>query len=165
MTGVLIARVDPRSADARTALERYLSEAAGRLEHPTFRAADLVDEVGDFAAPGGAFLLVRGKASVIGCGAVRTLAPGLGEIKRMWIEPGQRGHGLGSQLLGALEATSLELGHERVRLDTNGALREAVGLYVARGYRPIDRYNDNRDATHFFERQLGSRPGDHVEGP
>jgi GNAT superfamily N-acetyltransferase len=73
--------------------------------------------------------------------------------------------GLGSQLLGALEATSLELGHERVRLDTNGALREAVGLYAARGYRSIDRYNDNPDATHFFEKQLGSRSGDHVEGP
>ncbi len=82
---------------------------------------------------------------------MRTLAPGLGEIKRMWIEPGHRGRGLGSQLLGALEAASLELGHERVRLDTNGALREAIRLYAARGYRPIDRYNDDPDATHFFE--------------
>jgi hypothetical protein len=95
MTGVLIARVDPRSADARSVLEQYLIEAASRLEHPAFRVADLVDEVGDFGAPTGAFLLLRGKDSVIGCGAVRTLAPGLGEFKRMWIEPGQRGRGSG----------------------------------------------------------------------
>jgi GNAT superfamily N-acetyltransferase len=165
MTGVLIARVDPQSPDARTALERYLIEAAGRVEHPSFRAFDLVDEVGDFGPPDGVFLLMRSEASVIGCGAVRTLAPGLGEIKRMWIEPGQRGHGLGSQLLGALEAASLELGHKRVRLDTNSALREAIGLYATRGYSPIGRYNDNPDATHFFEKHLGSRSADRIEEP
>ncbi len=165
VTGVLIAPADPWSADTRTALERYLIEAAGRLERPTLRATDLVDEVGDFAAPDGAFLLMRSEASVIGCGAVRTLAPGPGEIKRMWIEPGQRGRGFASQLFGALEAASLELGHEHVRLDTNGALREAIGLYAARGCRPIDRYNDNPDAAHFFEKQLGPRSGDQVEEP
>jgi GNAT superfamily N-acetyltransferase len=146
MTGVRIARVDPQSPDARTALEQYLIEAAGRVQHPSF-------------------LLMRSEASVIGCGAVRTLAPGLGEIKRMWIEPRQRGRGLGSQLLGALEAASLELGHERLRLDTNRALREAIGLYAARGYRPIGRYNDNPDATHFFEKHLGPRSDDRIEEP
>jgi GNAT superfamily N-acetyltransferase len=165
MTGVRIARVDPQSPDARTALEQYLIEAAGRIQHPSFRVLDLVDEVGDFAAPGGAFLLMRSEAAVIGCGAVRTLAPGLGEIKRMWIEPRQRGRGLGSQLLGAMEAASLELGHERLRLDTNRALREAIGLYAARGYRPIGRYNDNPDATHFFEKHLGPRSDDRIEEP
>lgn len=101
---------------------------------------------------------MRSDADVIGCGAVRTLAPGLGEIKRMWIESGQHGRGLGGQLLVALEAASVELGLERVRLDTNAALREAVGLSTARGYRRIDRYNDNPDATHFFEKQLRERP-------
>jgi GNAT superfamily N-acetyltransferase len=165
MTGVLIAHVDPRSADARTALKQYLIEAADRVEHPTFRAVDLIDEVEDFGAPGGVFLLMRSEASVIGCGAVRTLAPGLGEIKRMWIAPGQRGHGLGSQLLDALEAASLDLGHERVRLDTNRGLREAIGLYTARGYQPIGRYNDNPDATHFFEKHLRARPADRIEEP
>ena len=41
-----------------------------------------------------------------------------------------------------------------VRLDTNAALAEAIGMYQRAGYRAIDRYNDNPWATHFFEKRL-----------
>ena len=41
-----------------------------------------------------------------------------------------------------------------VRLDTNGALTEAIGMYQRAGYRAIGRYNDNPWATHFFEKNL-----------
>jgi hypothetical protein len=41
--GGVIERVDPRSAEARVALTRYLIEASGRLDHPTFRATELVE--------------------------------------------------------------------------------------------------------------------------
>ncbi len=44
------------------------------------------------------------------------------------------------------------------RLDTNGALTEAISMYERAGYQPVDRYNDNPWATHFFEKSL-SRPG------
>ena len=102
----------------------------------------------------------------VACGGVRTLsdgeddgdrgaAGGVGEIKRMWVHPGWRGAGLGSRLLRHLEGVSRDLGHREVRLDTNGALTEAVAMYERADYRRIGRYNDNPYAEHFFAKRLG----------
>ncbi len=33
-------------------------------------------------------------------------------------------------------------------------LEAAIALYTDAGYRPVERYNDNPYATHFFERRL-----------
>lgn len=151
---LVVVEVDPREPDARMALGRYLDETARRLGDPVFRPSELLDDVDAFTEVGGAFLIMRFRGRVIGCGAVRTLIPGLGELKRMWIDPEQRGRGFGAHLLNALETRSVELGHTRVRLDTNRVLYEAIAMYEARGYRPIPRYNDNVDATHFYEKDL-----------
>lgn len=154
MSDVVFCRVGPDDADARLALGRYLEEAAERLGDPVFRPEDLIDDVTDFAAPGGAFLIVRMQGRVIGCGAVRTLSAGVGELKRMWIAPEHRGRGYGRQLLVTLEGVCREFGHRRVRLDTNRELHVAIAMYEAHGYRSLARYNDNADATHFFEKDL-----------
>ena len=90
----------------------------------------------------------------VACGGVQSLEPTLGEIKRMWVLGSWRGAGLGSRLLGHLEARARGLGHVTVRLDTNQALTEAIAMYYRAGYRAIDRYNDNPYATHFFEKSL-----------
>jgi GNAT superfamily N-acetyltransferase len=94
----------------------------------------------------------------VACGGVRELAPGLGEIKRMWVHDGWRGAGLGSRLLRHLEAISADLGHRRVRLDTNGTLLEAIAMYERAGYRAIPRYSHNPDAQAWFEKRLTARP-------
>ncbi len=41
-----------------------------------------------------------------------------------------------------------------MRLDTNGALTEAIALYERAGYHRIERYNDNPYAELFFEKSL-----------
>ena len=46
------------------------------------------------------------------------------------------------------------MGHDVVRLDTNGTLSEAIAMYGRAGYRPIERYNDNPYAQAFFEKAL-----------
>lgn len=48
----------------------------------------------------------------------------------------------------------MALGYARIVLDTNGALTAALRFYDRHGYRPIERYNDNPDATHFFAKDL-----------
>ncbi len=91
------------------------------------------------------------------CGGLHTIAPGqLGELKRMWVHDDWRGAGLGSRLLRHLEDQARALGHGAVRLDTNAALTEAIGMYQRAGYRAIGRYNDNPWATHFFEKRLSA---------
>jgi len=145
--------VDPRHPDAQEALVHYLAEVASNISDPVVGTDDR-DEVDDFTAPSGAFVVVRDDGLVIGCGAVRSLSADVGEIKRMWIHPSRRGAGLGGRLLTELENLCGALGYGIVRLDTNDALAPAIGLYESRGYRRIDRYNDNPDATHFYEREL-----------
>ena len=85
---------------------------------------------------------------------MRDLGGATGEIKRMWVRDDARGTGLGTRMLAELEALCTRLGHARVRLDTNGALLEAIALYERAGYRRIARYNDNPYAEAWFEKEL-----------
>jgi GNAT superfamily N-acetyltransferase len=150
----VIVAADPRRPEAREALTQYLVEIMNRVPGIGVDPSQ-ADDVDDFTEPGGAFLLVyRGGDVVVGCGAVRTLAPGVGELKRMWIRPDERRTGLGSRLLAALIDRSRALGHATLLLDTNAALTEALGLYSKLGFEPVDRYNDNPDATDFLGKAL-----------
>jgi ribosomal protein S18 acetylase RimI-like enzyme len=104
--------------------------------------------------PGGTFLLVFEDEDPVACGGLRTLEPGLGEIKRMYVVPAARRRGHARRLLSALEESAREAGLSRVRLDTNAQQPEAVALYQACGYAEIADYNGSRTATHWFEKQL-----------
>ena len=149
----LIEIVDPRVPEAREALTEYLAEIVRRGAVRSVPAGQ-VDDVDDYIEPGGRFLLVTRDNAVIGCGAVRTMTPEVGEVKRMWIRPDARGAGLGGRLLGALVDESRALGHTTLLLDTNAVLTEALALYARHGFEPVERYNDNPDATHFLGKEL-----------
>jgi GNAT superfamily N-acetyltransferase len=159
MDEVSFRTVDPRDADAQIALRRYLTEVSAYLVHGVV-STDAVADVDDFTPPGGGFVLGRRDGVVIGCGGVRSLDDEVGEIKRMWIEAASRGCGLGVRLLGSLEDLARDLGYERIRLDTNKVLAPAIHLYETHGYRQINRYNDNPDATHFYEKFLSDTHSD-----
>ncbi len=145
--------VDPRTAGARDALTQYLAEIVRRGAVRSVVAGE-ADDVDDYMPPGGRFLVVSRENAVIGCGAVRSMTPDTGEVKRMWIHPEARGGGLGGRLLDALVAQSRELGHTTLLLDTNAVLAEARALYAKHGFEAIAPYNDNPDATHFFAKEL-----------
>jgi DNA-binding MarR family transcriptional regulator/predicted N-acetyltransferase YhbS len=144
-----IAVEDPSSSDARWCLDHYFAELDERFEE-------------GFVAPGyespAAFVVARLGGQPAGCGALKTLEPGIGEIARVWVDRPHRGLGLGARLLSALEEQARALGHHIVRLDTNRALDEAQAMYKARGYRAIPRYNDNPYANHWFEKRLAPVP-------
>jgi|SRR6185437_730020 len=146
---------DPRSTDAERCLQRYYAELAARFPSGFELHADHAPAAEEFAPPAGCMLVVRLFGEPVGCGGIRTLEPGVGEIKRMWISPEVRGMGVGRRLLGVLEEVARARKLRTVRLDTHGSLAEALGLYRAAGYREIPRYNDNRYAQHWFEKSLG----------
>ena len=98
-----------------------------------------------------------GKAGA--CGAVRVIAPGIAEVKRMFVAPRVRGRGLGRALLEALERTAVELGCDVARLDSTELLAEAMALYRSAGYVEIGDYNRNPNATTWLERRLPQLPG------
>jgi GNAT superfamily N-acetyltransferase len=90
----------------------------------------------------------------VGLAALRTFGPGIGEIKRMYVDPAYRGAGVARRLLQSLEQRAREYGFELVRLDTHDRLTEANRLYRASGYREIDDYNGNPRANRWFEKSL-----------
>ncbi|AVM02261.1 PadR family transcriptional regulator [Gordonia iterans] len=149
---VLLEVVDPGSPGAQFAVGEYFAELARRF--PTGFDVKNPAHGDSFRGPNGVFVLASSGGRPVGCGAVQTIAPGVGEIKRMWVHDDWRGLGLGSRLLRELECRAAELGHTTVRLDTNGALTTAIAMYGRAGYSQVDRYNNNPYATHFFEKTL-----------
>lgn len=145
---------DPRSADARGCLERYYAELAARFPGGFELHADDAPDEDELAPPAGCMLVARLFGDPVGCGAMRTLGPGVGELKRMWVSAEVRGMGVGRRLLEELERVAIACKLRTIRLDTNGSLAEALRLYHTSGYREIPRYNDNPYAQHWFEKTL-----------
>jgi GNAT superfamily N-acetyltransferase len=106
---------------------------------------------------GGAFLILRIDGEAVACGGVARYDEATGEIRRMYVVPWARGHGLSRQVLAALEAEARALGYSLVRLETGNLQEAAVGLYVSAGFGPIPRYgpfaNDPKSVC--FEKRLG----------
>ena len=75
------------------------------------------------------FLVAHADGEAIGSGAVRELEPGIGEIKRMFVQPAWRRRGVARQLLAALEAEARNLGYLALRLETALGQPEAIRLY------------------------------------
>lgn len=93
-------------------------------------------------------LLARVKGEGAGCVAItrRVLTDGMdaAEMKRLWVEPRFRGHGLGRRLVGSAIDWARAHGCSAVVLDTvNEAMPEAAELYRSLGFEEITRFNEN----------------------
>ena len=108
----------------------------------------------EFEPPAGAFLIVYTDGEAVGCGGFKRLDSEIAEIKRMYVSPGARGHGLGRRILEELEMGARAAGYSTIRLDTGDRLPAAIDLYRSAGYREIPDYNGNPSASHWFEKPL-----------
>lgn len=148
--------VDPRSDDALGAMTAYFDELEIRFDGG-FEPGDTLDaDAPAMRAPRGGFVVARSDADVVGCGGVQRHDSSTGEIKRMWVHADWRGLGLGRRTLDQLESVVVTLGYERVVLDTNDTLTEAISMYERAGYQPIERYNGNPYAKCWFAKDLVS---------
>lgn len=112
-----------------------------------------------YAPPGGSLLLAHDEEGrPIGCVALRTWAPGIGEMKRLYVRPPARGTGLGRRLAEEILAEARRLGLTRVCLDTVPSMRAAIALYRSLGFREAAPYRENPIAgTLYFELELTPR--------
>jgi len=86
----------------------------------------------------GAFLVARDGGRAVGCGAIRILDPTTAEAKRMYVEPDQRGKGIGRAVLDSLEAAARQLGAQRLVLETGIHQAAAIALYRRAGFKRVD---------------------------
>jgi GNAT superfamily N-acetyltransferase len=124
------------SDDARRLIEALDAHLASRYSPeqrfgPNLKPAQI--------APGlGTFVVARMGGRAIGCGAVRLIDPTTVEVKRMYVEPEMRGHGVAKEILTRLEAAGRSLGARRAVLETGVYQDEAIGLYRRAGYTEVD---------------------------
>ncbi|WP_369272968.1 GNAT family N-acetyltransferase [Streptomyces sp. R11] len=154
LAGITVDLVDGAAPDARACLDAYAADLDERFPEG-FDKDDLVrpEEVSGEA---GAFFVAYEERRPVGCGALRRLEPGVGEIRHVWVHPDARRLGLARRLLGALEQEAAARHLTAVRLDTHAALTEAQAMYRACGYTDIPAYDDNVYASHWFEKRLPS---------
>ncbi len=86
----------------------------------------------------GTFLVARDDGRAVGCGAIRLLDGTTAEVKRMYVEPDQRGRGVARAVLASLEAAARELGARRLVLETGTHSPDALALYRGAGFTQID---------------------------
>lgn len=100
---------------------------------------DLEDIDASYTDRGGRFdVICDGRSRIVGCVGLYPIREGVVELRKMYLLPEYRGKGQGRRLLEfALEAAR-ELGFRRVELETHSKLVEAVGLYRAYGFTPIE---------------------------
>lgn len=90
----------------------------------------------------GAFLIVYVDDEPVGCGAIRRLDGERAEIKRMFVSPSFRGHGIGRAIVRALEDEARRLGFSRVVLETGTRLPVAIALYESAGFTRIPLFGE-----------------------
>ncbi|TDO54853.1 ribosomal protein S18 acetylase RimI-like enzyme [Kribbella sp. VKM Ac-2527] len=107
--------------------------------------------------PGIAFTLLLIEDAPVGCIGLQPVAPGVGEIKRLYVDPAFRGWGLSRLLLTHLESQARAQGLTTLRLETGTEQHAALALYTRHGYTPIPAYPpfENEPASRCFTKSLG----------
>src|SRR3954451_6560662 len=85
------------------------------------------------AQPDIRFFVARRARVPLACGALR-IAHDYGEVKRMYVAPSARGHGLGRAILERIESEAASAGLRVIRLETGHLQAEALALYRSAGY-------------------------------
>ncbi len=128
---MLISACDPESSEALALmgeLSAALAAITGDSGAASFAAADV-----------SLFVVARSDdGRLLGCGALRPLTDGVGEIKRMYARPGTRG--VGAVLLAHIEHEAAGFGYRELRLETRRVNVRAVAFYLGHGYAQIDNY-------------------------
>lgn len=160
-SSITITPAQPGDQDAADCRRQYFQELGSRFPEGFRPTAAHTLTLRRLEPRAGRVFVARLAGDAVGFGAVRRIAPGMGEIKHMWIAPRVRGLGVGRRLLAELERAARRMRVRVLRLDTHASLTEALGLYRSAGYRKIPRYNDNPYAQHWFEKVLvaSARPG------
>ncbi|TCO69962.1 GNAT family N-acetyltransferase [Rhodovulum euryhalinum] len=102
------------------------------------------------------FLVARHDGVPAGCVALVDQG-GYGEVKRLYVDAGQRGRGIGRALMEELEAAARDIGLGLLRLETGEALEAAVRLYRAMGFVDCGPFGGYPDipSNMFMEKRIG----------
>jgi putative acetyltransferase len=111
-----------------------------------------------YAAPAGCLLLAKDGDNAAGCGGFHELAPGICEMKRIYVRPAFRGRGIARNIVATLIQEAQQVGYAAIRLETTTFMQDAQKLYAAHGFLHREPYYELpemfRPITVFMELRL-----------
>ncbi len=120
-------------AAARRLFEEYAASIETDLCFQNF-AKELAGLPGAYAPPRGRLLLALIDGAPVGCVGLRPHDARTGEMKRLFVQPGHQGRGLGRQLVETLTAEARAIGYTTLLLDTLPSMQSAIRLYELIGF-------------------------------
>ena len=147
-------------ADVALARELFIEYARWLAVDLCFQGFDneLATLPGAYAPPRGRLLLAGVEPAAFGCIALRPLAAqsaccggpaasskddAIGEVKRLYVQPANRGEGWGRRLADAVISEARAIGYRELKLDTLAWMDDARNLYTKLGFRECPAYYDN----------------------
>ena len=95
-----------------------------------------------YAKPGKVKLIaLTEQVDIAGCIAYQEFAPGIVEMKRLYVTPPHRRHHVGHLLTEAIITMAREKGYAQIYLDTMPVMKAAQSLYEKLGFKIIPPYN------------------------
>jgi putative acetyltransferase len=139
-----VLRFERASVDAAES-EQLMQEFWREIDELYGNAAPTHWQLTGMKDPRAAFVIVRREGDVLGCAALRPLTDNTVELKRMYVRPEARRHGIARQLVAHMEALARELGFSELWLETGLRQPAAVALYEHLGYTRRAAFGDHKD--------------------
>ena len=133
-------------AEIATVRELFLEYAQSLGFSLCFQSFDqeLARLPGDYSPPSGCLILANLRGKAAGCVALHAIDGESCEMKRLYVRPQFRGHGLGKALAARIIAEARGIGYHRLRLDTvEPKMKAAVAMYRQMDFREIAPYRPN----------------------
>ncbi len=92
---------------------------------------------GRYGPPGGCLILARLDGAPAGCVAFYAQDATTMEIKRMFVRPDARGHGIGGRMMTALLAQAGQVGYRRALLSSHHTMHAAHAVYHRAGFADV----------------------------
>ncbi len=146
--------------DVRTLFREYEAWLDYNLCFQGFEQ-ELASLPGRYAPPPGRLYVAEANGALAGCIALRAIAPGTCEMKRLYVREAARGLGLGRALATRLVEDARAIGYRAMRLDTLRVPKMAAAnrLYESMGFVDIPAYYDNPlPEVRFMELDLAAAP-------
>jgi putative acetyltransferase len=107
-----------------------------------------------YAEHGGAFWIALRDDTLVGTCGVFPVAPAIYELRKMYLRPGARGTGLGTQLLDTAVTWTRAQGGRELVLDTIEEMTSAIAFYEAHGFSRDDTQIRGARCTRAYRRSL-----------
>ena len=141
-------------AAARRLFQEYAASIDTDLCFQNF-SKELAALPGYYAPPRGRLLLAMVDGAPVGCVGLRSHDATTGEMKRLFVQPGHQGRGLGRQLVEVVTAEARAIGYTTLLLDTLPSMQSAQRLYETLGFvRRAPYFDSPVGGNVFMERKL-----------